>query len=427
LSVNIFEMIALVDCNSFYCSCERVFDPTLVGRPVVVLSNNDGNVIARTGEAKALGIEMGAPAFKIRDLIKQHDVIVRSSNYELYGDMSARVMDTLSDFTDELETYSIDEAFLRLGVGANGSFTALGREIRGRVLKHTGIPVSVGVAETKTLAKVANYHAKRSEKAAGVLSLVRSPYKELALERLPVDEVWGIGPQYSRMLRAHGVETALDLRDAPDDWVRERMTIVGLRTVTELRGTPCIPLEITPPNKKLITVSRSFGAATSSLDELRAAIAFYTARAAEKLRRQRLAAGTITAFIETDRFKAVPQYAKAMTLDVAPKSDNTWELRELALSGLARIYKTGYDYRRAGITLGALELADLVAKRLWEDEWYERQRRLMAAVDRLNGKYGRDTVRCGLFHTEGLWRTRFAKRSPRYTTRWEEVCGVKAK
>jgi DNA polymerase V len=420
-------MIALVDCNSFYCSCERVFDPTLVGRPVVVLSNNDGNIIARTSEAKALGIAMGAPAFQIRDLIKRHGVIVRSSNYELYGDMSARVMDCLSDFTDELETYSIDEAFLRVYVDAKGSFADLGREIRGRVLKHTGIPVSVGMAETKTLAKVANYHAKRSEKAAGVLSLVRSTYKDLALARLPVDDVWGVGPRYTEMLRRHGIETALDLRDAPDDWVRERMTVVGLRTVTELRGTPCIPLEITPPNKKLITVSRSFGAATASLDELRAAVAFYTARAAEKLRRQKLAAGAVTVFIETDRFKPGPQYSNSVTLNVAPKSDNTWELRELAFSGLARIYKPEYDYRRAGVTLGGLELADLVAKRLWEDDWYERQRRLMAAVDRLNGKYGRDTVRCGLFHTEGLWRTRFAKRSPRYTTRWSEICGVVAK
>jgi DNA polymerase V len=250
---------------------------------------------------------------------------------------------------------------------------------------------------------------------------------DLALERLPVDEVWGVGPQYSKALREHGIETALDLRDAPDDWVRDRMTVVGLRTVTELRGTPCIPLEITSPNKKLITCSRSFGAATSSLDELRAAVAFYTARAAEKLRRQKLAAGTITVFIETDRFRAVPQYAKGLTLNVAPKSDNTWELRELAFNGLARIYRPGYGYRRAGVTLGGLDLADLVAKRLWADEWYERQRRLMAVIDRVNAKYGRDTVRCGIFPTDGAWRTRFARRSPRYTTRWSEICDVMAK
>jgi DNA polymerase V len=414
-------MIALVDCNNFYASCERVFDARLVGRPVVVLSNNDGNIVARSNEVKALGVENGSPLFKVRPLLEAHGAAILSSNYELYGDMSTRVMNTLSDFTDEVEHYSIDEAFLRLRVSPRESFTKIGREIRSRVLRHTGIPVSVGIAETKTLAKIANHHAKRSSKADGVLDLVGSPYRDIALARVPVEDVWGVGPQYSKALRERGIETALDLRDAPDDWVRERMTVVGLRTVIELRGTPCIPLEITTPNKKLITVSRSFGAATSSLDELRAAIAFYTARAAEKLRKQKLAAGTITVFIETDRFKAVPQYAKALTLNVAPKSDNTWELRELAFSGLARIYNPGYDYRRAGVTLGALELADLVAKRLWADEWYERQRRLMAAVDHLNGKYGRDTVRCGLFHTEGAWRTRFAKRSPRYTTRWQEI------
>jgi DNA polymerase V len=417
-------MIALVDCNSFYCSCERVFDAKLAGRPVVVLSNNDGCVIARTDEAKALGIAMGAPAFQIRDLIERHGVVVRSSNYELYGDMSSRVMDVLSDFTDELETYSIDEAFLGLDVGAKGSFTDLGREIRRKVLKHTGIPVSVGVAETKTLAKAANYHAKRSEKAAGVLSLVRSPYKDLALARLPIDRVWGIGTQYSRMLREQGIETALDLRDAPDDWVRARMTVVGLRTVKELRGETCIPLEVTSPAKKLITVSRSFGAATAGLNELRAAVAFYVTRVAEKLRRQKLVAGSLTVFIETDRFKPEPQYANSITMTVAPKSDSTIELRDLALSGLAKVFRTGFKFRRAGVTLGGLELVDRVTMRLWGNERYERHRRLMIAIDRINAKYGRDTVRCGLFRTDGAWRTRFAKRSPRYTTRWPEICCV---
>jgi DNA polymerase V len=249
----------------------------------------------------------------------------------------------------------------------------------------------------------------------------------MALARLPVDEVWGVGPAYTEMLRRNGIETALDLRDAPDDWVRDRMTVVGLRMVKELRGEVCIPLEVTSPAKKLITVSRSFGAATASFDELRAAVAFYVTRAAEKLRREKLAAGTITVFIETDRFRPVAQYSSAIKLSVAPKSDNTWELRELAFKGLAQIYKPGYDYRRAGVTIGALEMADLVAKRLWADEWYERHRRLMSAVDQLNSKYGRDTVRCGIFHTDGRWRTRFARRSPRYTTRWPEICDVMAK
>ncbi|MCG3145707.1 MAG: Protein UmuC [Gammaproteobacteria bacterium] len=413
--------IALVDCNNFYASCERVFDARLVDRPVVVPSNNDGNIVARSNEVKALGIENGAPLFKVRPLLEAHDAAILSSNYELYGDMSNRVMTVLSDFTDEIENYSIDEAFMRLHINPRESFAEIGREIRRRVLKYTGIPVSVGIAETKTLSKIANHHAKRSLKANGVLDLARSPYQELALSRVPVADVWGVGSRYAEMLEARGIKTALDLRNAPDEWVRDRMTVVGLRLVQELRGVACIPLEITPPAKKLLTVSRSFGSATESYDELRAAIVYYVSRAAEKLRRQKLAAGSITVFIETDRFKPEPQYANAVTLTVAPKSDSTIELRDLALSGLAKIFRAGFGYRRAGVTLGGLELAERVSLRLWENERYERHRRLMAAIDRLNAKYGRDAVRCGLFQSEGVWRTRFGQRSPRYTTCWNEI------
>lgn len=413
--------VALVDCNNFYASCERVFDARLIDRPVVVLSNNDGNIVARSNEVKALGIENGAPLFQSLPLLEAHDAAILSSNYALYGDMSHRVMTVLSDFSDEMETYSIDEAFLRLHINPRESFAELGREIRRRVLKHTGIPVSVGIAETKTLAKIANHHAKRSAKTKGVLDLVRSPYQELALSRVPVANVWGVGSRYARMLEANDIATALDLRNAPDGWVRDKMTVVGLRLVQELRGVPCLPLEITPPAKKLLTVSRSFGSATDCFDELRAAVVFYVSRAAEKLRRQNLAAGSITVFIETDRFKQEPQYSNAVTLTVAPKSDSTIELRELALSGLAKIFRAGFRYRRAGVTLNGLEFADRLTKRLWEDDCYERHRQLMTAIDRLNGKYGRDTVRCGLFPSEGVWRTCFRQRSPRYTTSWAEI------
>jgi DNA polymerase V len=421
--------VALVDCNNFYVSCQRVFDGRLVGRPVAVLSNNDGNIVARSDEIKALGIENGAPLFKVRPLLEAHGAAILSSNYELYADISNRVMTVLTDFADEIENYSIDEAFLRLHTNSRESFVEIGREIRRRVLKYTGIPVSVGIAENKTLSKIANHHAKRSPKlqASGVLDLVRSPYQEIALARVPVADVWGVGARFSEALEARGIKTALNLRNAPDEWVRDKMTVVGLRTVQELRGVACIPLEITPPARKLLTVSRSFGSATESYDELRAAIAFYIAQAAEKLRRQRLATGTLSVFIETDRFKPEPQYANALMLTVAPKSDSTIELRDLALSGLAKIFRTGFRYRRAGVTLGGLELVERVSMRLWENERYERHRRLMAAIDQLNGKYGRDTVRCGVFHTSGAWRTRFAKRSPRYTTRWSEICDVMAR
>lgn len=412
---------ALVDCNNYYASCERVFDARLVGRPVVVLSNNDGNIVARSNEVKALGIENGAPLFKSLPLLEEHNAAVLSSNYALYGDMSNRVMTVLGDFSDEMETYSIDEAFLRLHINPRQSFADIGREIRRRVLKHTGIPDSVGIAETKTLAKIANHHAKRSAKTKGVLDLVRSPHQERALSRVAVGDVWGVGSRYAGMLDANGIKTALDLRNAPDAWVRDKMTVVGLRLVQELRGVPCLPFEITPPAKKLLTVSRSFGSATDSFEELRAAVVFYVSRAAEKLRSQKLAAGSITVFIETDRFKQEPQYSNAVTLTIAPKSDSTIELRELALSGLAKIFRAGFRYRRAGVTLNGLEFAERLSKRLWEDECYERHRRLMTAIDRLNGKYGRDTVRCGLFQSEGVWRTRFSQRSPRYTTCWDEI------
>jgi len=237
--------MVMADCNNFYVSCERVFDAKLVGKPVVVLSNNDGCVIARSNEAKALGVKMGQPYFEVRRLVERHGVIVRSSNYELIGDMSARVMDALSDFSPLQEVYSVDESFLWIDSSRGRSFTDIGREMRERVLRYTGIPLSIGIAPTKTLAEVANHFAKRSEKAAGVLDLTPQRYQEIALERLPVDEVWGVGRRYAAMLNSFGITTALGLRDAEDEWIRKRMSVVGLRTVHELRGQQCLPIEAT--------------------------------------------------------------------------------------------------------------------------------------------------------------------------------------
>jgi DNA polymerase V len=417
--------IALIDCMNFYVSCEEVFNGKLVGRPTVVLSNNDGCVVARSNSAKALGIEMGAPIFQIRDLIERHGVETLSSNYELYGDLSSRVMASLSDFSPEMEVYSIDEAWLRFPVSKRESLTALGHEIRRRVKQHTGIPVSVGFARTKTLAKVASYYAKRSTKSGvnGVLDLTDSPHLDVALARLPVEEVWGVGYRYAAMLAAHGLKTALDLRDADDEWVRRQMTVVGLKTVHELRGAPCFPLEITPLTKKNVSCSRTFGSPTESLQEVRAAVAHFTSQAAEKLRRQRLVAGSLEVFISTDRFKKDdPQYSASATLDVAPKSDFTPELTAIAMKGLAKIFRAGFKIRKAGVLLGGLELAERVTRRLWDDDQYEDRRRLMQAMDSLNVKFGRDAVRCGVYPSEGLWETRFEKLSPRYTTRWSDIC-----
>jgi len=423
--------IGLVDCNNFFTSCEQAFNAALTNRPVIVLSNNDGNVIARSKEAKALGIKMGEPVFKVRGLIEKYGVEVFSSNYELYGDMSARVMEILSDFTPEIEIYSIDEAFIRmeafvsLDPSNGGSLPDQGHAIREKIRRWTGIPVSVGIATNKTLAKVANFFAKRSDKAKGCLDLTDSPYLDLALERLPIGEVWGVGPRYAQLLINHGIGNARQLRDAPDDWIRKQMTIVGLRTVQELRGIRCLPLETTAATRKSITVSRSFGNSVESLDDLRAAVAYYVSRAAEKLRRESLAAGMINVFIETDRFRPEPQYSNSVTLEVAPKTDSTPELREMAFKGLVAIFRAGYRYKKAGVLLSDLVPADTLTLPLWDREQSERMKRMMTAVDELNGKFGRDAVRCGMFALKGRWSTRVGQRSPRYTTRWGELMRVR--
>jgi DNA polymerase V len=260
-----------------------------------------------------------------------------------------------------------------------------------------------------------------------VIDFTSTRYHEPVLSHLPVSDVWGVGHQYSRMLEKSGITTALDLRNADDEWIRERMTVVGLRTVHELRGIRCLPIDTMAAAKKMITCSRTFGLSTGSFPEVRAAVAYFTARAAEKLRRQKLVAGTLTVFISTDRFKKDdPQYSNSAALTVAPKSDSTLELTALALKGLERIFRPGFLIRKSGVMLGALEFADRVARRLWDDDRNEHHRRLMQAVDAINQKYGRDTVRCGLFPASGIWETRFEMRSPRYTTRWDDVCRAAA-
>jgi DNA polymerase V len=417
--------VALVDCNNFYVSCERVFDPKLLGRPVVVLSNNDGCVVARSPEAKALGISMGVPFFRVEHFVSLHALQVYSSNYALYADISSRVMKALGEFTPEVEEYSIDEAFLGLAgcAAARGceSYTALGREIREAVLRWTGVPATVGIARTKTLAKVANRLAKTSEKAAGVLDLTDSPHLDLALERTPVEEVWGVGPAYSKLLRSRGVTTARELRDVDLRWARQAMTVVGARLVLELRGVRCLPLETAPPPKKSLVCSRSFPEPVRTLEELREAVTAYVTRAAERLRGGGQAAGAVTVFIQTGRFSRGPQHADSATVEMIYPSDSTREIVRAALDALHRIFREGYDYRRAGVQLGGLLPADRLTRRMFDDETLEKFRRVAPAVDRLNRKYGRGTVRWGVAKTEGRWRTKALRRSPRYTTRLAEV------
>jgi len=419
-------LFALVDCNNFYVSCERVFNPKLAGKPVIVLGNNDGIVVARSNEAKALGIPMGVPAFKFQTLIRKHDVQAFSSNYALYGDMSQRVMETLQQFSPEVEVYSIDEAFLSLRGFEPRNLTDYGQQIRRTVKQWTGLPVSVGIAETKTLAKVANHHAKESPDVYGAFDLTAWPDRDGLLSMVPVEDVWGIGPTHARRLKQYGIKTALALRQADDQWIRKQMGVVGLRTVRELRGTSCLPLEECPPPKQGITCSRAFGKPITTLTEMREAVAAYTARAAEKLRGEKLAASALTVFLTTNPFKDEPQYSNAVTLRLPVATDATPELLSVALRGIETAYRDGFRYKKAGVMLLELLPVGQVQGNLFDQADRERSKRLMKAVDSVNARYGADTVRCAAAGLAQRWRTRFSQRSPAYTTDWNELATAKA-
>ncbi len=418
-------MYALVDCNNFYVSCERVFRPDLNGRPVVVLSNNDGCIIARSNEAKELGIRMGEPAFKIADFLQQNQVAVFSSNYALYGDLSHRVMSILGRFTPELEIYSIDEAFLGLA-GLNVDWEDYGRKIRETVLRHVGIPVSVGIAPTKVLAKAANHHAKKGRGKQGV-GVLDSPEKiEAALKELPVDEVWGIGRQYTKLLKAQQVETAWEFRQLDDDWVRRRMTVVGLRVKKELEGIACLEMELIPPAKKVICTSRSFGADQTDLGPLEEAVATFAARCAEKLRRQRSCAGMMMVFLHTNGFKEdEPQYAKNLVFKLPAATNSTIELARHARAALRVIYKKGYRYKKAGVIVMGIVPEERVQGSLFSGVDEAKHAAVMKQIDRINAKYGRDTIKIAAQGSGEKWKLRRQKLSPCYTTRWEDIIKVR--
>jgi DNA polymerase V len=413
--------IAIVDANCFYVSCERVFNAALVKRPVVVLSNNDGCIIARSEEAKELGLKMGAPLFKNPHLIEAYDVAVYSSNYALYGDMSQRVMEALHEFTPEVEVYSIDEAFIGLNARPEKSFRDYGSEIKGKVYQWTGIPLTIGISQTKTLAKIAQRFAKKRPEAQGVFDLTDPSEQTRVLDDIPVDDVWGIGQAYSKLLKEAGINTARKLRDADRRWIRQRMTVVGARIVEELRGIRCLSLEQCPQQKKSVTCSRSFGVLVTSLDDLRDAVALYTSRVAERLRRARLAASVVTVFVSTDRFSVEPQYSNTITHELASPTDTTGELLEWTLKGLERIYRPKFKYKKAGVMLNHLVRADQLSRRMFGNATFERSRSLSKAIDEINKRHGRDTIRFGVARPDGMWKTKFLRRSARYTTCLNEV------
>jgi len=412
--------IALIDCNNFYVSCERVFDPRLEGRPVVVLSNNDGNVVARSNEAKALGIAMGAPVFQIQDLVRDRGVRVLSSNYTLYADMSRRVQEVLRPFARRLEAYSIDECFAEVPLSDPAALGPWARRLREEVERCTGIPVTVGIAETKCLAKAANKVAKKSQRAAGVLSLFRSPHVDKALERLPVGDVWGGGPADERMLEESGIKTALDLKRAPEAWARAKMTVTGHRIVRELNGVPCIPMEMGAPKDRIGT-QRGFGVLVETLDELREAAASYTARVAEKARKEGQAAGTLVVWLATDSFKPGPQYQNAVSVDLPVPTNHTPLLASFARRAVEGLYRPGYRYKRVGVMLQGMVPEDEVQGHLFWNESVAETGRLMRVVDQVNDQMGAGTVRLAAEGWAQKWATRFARLSPRYTTRWSDL------
>ena len=326
----------LIDCNNFFVSCERIFNPKLVGKPVVVLSNNDGCVISRSNEAKALGIGMGQAAFECESIIKKHNVYVFSSNFTLYADISARVMQTLAELATDIEVYSIDEAFLYVHPSRNG--TDYGQYMRMLVKQRTGIPIAIGIGQTKTLAKIANKLAKKKPQYNGVFDITNHPDTDTLLASLPVRDVWGVGRQYEKLLLSAGITTPRDLKYAPDKWVRKKMTIVGLKTVMELRGIACIDLAEEIPAKQSITVSRSFGRLVTTKREVQEAIATYIIRAAQKLRKDKLLASVVTVFVSTSRYHDQQRYFNSMSVVCPLATDYTphlLEAAEICLEGLS--------------------------------------------------------------------------------------------
>lgn len=418
------RLFALVDCNNFYASCERVFNPSLRNRPVVVLSNNDGCVIARSSEAKQLGIRMGIPAFSIEKLLVANQVAVFSSNYALYGDFSMRVMNILAEFTPNMEIYSIDEAFLDIKGLISEPVLQFAGKIRQTVLKNTGIPVSIGIAPTKTLAKIANHEAKKSTSPFFILDDKESVTH--ILKKTEVGDVWGIGKQHAKFLNQHGMVTAFDLVNAPDNWIKKNLSVVGLRTKKELCGISCLDMEDALPSKKAICTSRSFGAPQTELEQLSEAVATFAARCAEKLRRQKSVATKIMVFIHTNAFRNdQPQYARNIVINLLSPTNNSIALVRHATAGLNTIYRKGFQYKKAGVIVTELVPEQAIQQNLFTRGTDLKQRLLMESLDEVNRRLGHEAVKIATQGTGRKWRLRQEKLSPGYTTRWDEIMEIK--
>ncbi len=421
-------MFALVDCNNFYASCERVFNPTLNGKPIVVLSNNDGCVIARSNEAKLLGIPMGAVAFQLKEVIEKHQVKVFSSNYTLYGDMSNRVMTELGKFTPEIEIYSIDEAFLDMaGFDRYHNLIEYGQKIKKIVTRNTGIPISIGIAPTKALAKVANRTAKKNPMFQGVCVLDSPEKITEILVKFPIEDVWGIGGRYAKMLnQQHQVNTAQDFINLSDNLIQKKMGVVGLRLKKELLGFSCLKLESISPNKQNICTSRSFGEMLKDYAPLSEAVATFASRCAFKLRKQGTCAKTITVFITTNRFsEKEPQYSPSCVVTLPTASNSSIDIVEYSLKALQRIYRKGYKFKKAGVIVSEIVPKDQLQTNLFENKNPKKHQDIMKSLDTLNNWYGREKVRLAATGTGRKWKLRQEFKTKCFTTNWEELMEVR--
>jgi len=403
-SIQCIKKIALIDCNSFYVSCERLFNPKIRKKPVVVLSNNDGCIVSRSNEAKTLGIKMGEPYFKAKDVIIKNNVHVFSSNYSLYGDMSRRVMRTLKRFNSDIEIYSIDEAFIDLSNFPDNEVEKIAQEIRATVLQWTGIPTSIGIAKTKTLSKVANYIAKK--KQSGITNFIGVENIDPLLEKVDINDVWGVGKQLTKFYHKNGIYNAKQLKNKSNTWIKKSSNVLGSRTAMELRGISCIDIEKTKSKRKSCVVSRSFGQRVEKYQELKEAVAGYCLNASEKIRSESLIAKSITIFIRTSPFQSrFGYYSNSKTIDFPIATNDSIEIVKTALIALESIFKNGYRYQKAGVLLSGLSEATN-DKNLFSTEKDEKIKCLMKSIDNTNYRYGRSTLSLASAGVQKRWNSK---------------------
>ena len=413
------KIFALIDCNAFYVSCERVFNPKLNNKPVVALSNNDGCIIARSKEAKALGIKMGVPLFKVKDIVERENVTVFSSNYTLYADMSRRVMNIISEFAPSIEVYSIDEAFIEL-TNMNVDYESYVRQMRKVILQYTGIPVSIGIASTKTLTKVANHIAKDDESLEGVCSLIQHKNLDQVLEDTNVTDVWGVGRQLSKKLIANGIFNAKLLKNCEDAWVRKMMSVNGLKTVSELREISCLDLEETSATRKSCCTTRSFGKPLVNLDDIEQAVTTFARRATERIRGENLTASTVSVFLRTNPFDRNRYYSNSSTTTLSYPTYDTMQIVKTALQLTKIIFRENYKYKKAGVLLSGFYEKGTETKDLFSEARY-RSPKLMSAVDQINERYGSDTIQIATECQIGKWKQKRKNCTQSYTTQLDNV------